>query len=231
MSYSCLISFKKLNPIEIIPFLVSFKKSCTEHLKDIAKDEYYFCPFIRDNLIVPEKFSDITIEERRTAQAWAHELFKFKYFYNIEFGLLGVFGVPDALTNLFDGTVCFQNSTDQDYTRDMYEGISAFEDVYVRWMTLPDYEFRKEYDSRNSQSFDDYITEEYPECLNNEIKLGQQMEYYKRSYCYEEIWSHFEKHLHNDEENIFFSVYGCYERQEIMRFVKHCYDSKIEFQN
>ena len=53
------------------------------------------------------------------------------------------------------------------------------------------------------------------------------MEYYKRTYCYEEIWRHFEKHLYNDEENIFFSVYGDYERQAIMLFIKYCYEQSI----
>lgn len=230
MSYSCLISFKKLNPADIIPFLVSFKKSCTKHLKDIAQDEYGYCPFIRNSLTVPDNFTDITVEERQKAQAWAHELFKFKYFYNTELGLLGVFGVPAPLTVLFDGTIPFQNSTDQDYEREMYNGITQFDAIFCKWMTMPDADFREEYAKRKNESFDDYIATWHPEILNNEIKIEQKKAYYKRTFCYEEIWSRFEKHLWNDEQNIFFSVYGPYERQEVMRFVKHCYDAQVETQ-
>ena len=182
MSYSCLISFKKMEPIEIIPFLVAFKKSCAEHLRDIANEEYGYCPFIRDNLVVPDNFSDITIEERKIAQSWTHELFKFKYFYNTELSLLGVFGVPDALTNMFDKTIHFQDSTDQDYERSFWEGVSEFEAIYVKWMTMSWSDFNKEYEKRRGESFDDFIDKEHPEYGCNEMLIGKKMEYYNSLY-------------------------------------------------
>ena len=82
MSYSCDFSFKKMEPIEIMPFLVSFKHACTKHLKEIADEEFWRCPFnVEHYRTLPEKFKDITIEERAAAQAWAHNnVFKFKYF-------------------------------------------------------------------------------------------------------------------------------------------------------
>lgn len=226
MSYSCLISFKKISPVDVIPFLVSFKKNCTAHLKDIANEEYAYCPFVRDNLRPAQSFGDVTITERKSAQAWAHELFKFKYFYNTQFGLLGVFGVPTPLRNLFDGTVHFQNSTDQDYTREDYAGIVDFEAIFTKWATMSDADFREEYAKRNNgESFDAFIENEYPEYLGNEIQIDKKRQYYKRSYCYQEIWSHFESHLWNEDENIFFSVYGSYERNEVMIFIKHCHEA------
>lgn len=230
MSYSCMISFKKMEPIEIIPFLVSFKKACNEHLKEIAYDEYGYCPFIREHLTIPENLGDITIEERRTAQAWAHELFKFKYFYNAEMKLLGVFGVPYAIQYLFDGTVHFQNSCDQDYSREDYKGIAEFEEIFARWMTMSWSEFDKEYAKRKGESFDSFIEKEYPEYGNNEMKIAKKMDYYRRSFCYEEIWSHLENHMWHDEDNIFFSVYGGYEKQEIMCFIKYCHEAQLRWE-
>lgn len=230
MSYSCEFSFKKMEPSEIMPFLVSFKHACNEHLKEIAEETFWCCPFnVEHYHDLPEQFKDITIEERSAAQSWAHNnVFKFKYFYNPKFKLLGVSGVHEPLRNLFDGTVHFQDSTDQDYERELYDGIREFEAIYNKWMTISFSDFEAEYQKRRHESFDDFIEQEHPECIRNEIKLHKVMSYYLRSYCYEEIWSHFSQYLWDDEDQIYLSVYGNRERQEIMSFVKYCHDDQIE---
>lgn len=231
MSYGCDFSFKRLEPAEIFPFLVDFKHACTKHLKEIADEQFWCCPFNVEHHPLPEPFTEITIEERRIAQYWAHNnIFKFKYFYNPELKLLGMSGVYEPLLHLFDKTVHFQDSTDQDYERSFWEGIPEFEAIYVKWMTMPWSEFDKEYAKRKGESFDDFIEREHPEYEHNEMKIAKKMEYYCRSFCYEEIWSHFSQHLWHDEDQIFFSVYGNSERQEIMKFIKYCYDAQIETQ-
>jgi hypothetical protein len=226
MSYSCDFSFKALKADEIMPFLLTFKKACTKHLKEIADCEYWRFPF--HNFCNKDQLKELSIENRESARLWAHNnVFKFKYFYNSELQQLGMSGVYKPLRNLFDGTVHFQNSTDQDYSKELWGGITQFETIYDKWMGYPDNTIKAWYMRKTNMHFDEMIKNDYPHYIGNEVKIKELLDYYRRTHCYDEIWFHFERYLFDDENNIFLSVYGNAERKEIMQFINYCYDVKI----
>jgi hypothetical protein len=218
-----------MEPIEIIPFLVSYKRACSEHLRDIANGEYGYCPIFQFGFSAPKEFKDIPQTDREVAMAWAHKVFKYRYFYDEDMCLLGVFGVPTSIRYLFDGTVYFQNSTDQDYSREDYEGISAFEEIFDKWMDMSDEDLKKAYANARNEPWDDAMAIEFDQEDVNDERTHKRLDYYRRTFCYEEIWEHFQKYLWNDESSIYFSAYGEGERFEMMKFVKFCHDAQLAY--
>lgn len=226
MSYSCFISFKSIDAEDVLPFLVNFKHECTKHLKEIAQNEYPFCPHIRKHLTIPDDFIDVKTEDRQESLHWAYEsVFKYKFFYNKDLHLLGMFSVPRALYGLFDDTIHFQDSTDQDYEGDTWKNILQFKVIYQKWMNKTDAEAKTAYLKERHKDFDEMVQNDYPERVNNPSQIKQMLNYYRRSFCYDEIWQYFRKNLFDDEDNVFFSVYGGYETREILLFVKYCHET------
>lgn len=231
MSYSCSISFKEISAEEIMKFLVKFKHECVEKIEEIAKEECAWCPFIRKNLNIPDNAADIPKEEWKEAENWTkNSIFKFRYFYKSS--LLGVYGVPKSVRHLFDKTVYFQNSCDQDYDFEEWEGIKQFENIYKKWMTV-DVDIIKEKYNKDIAcgSVGNDFDSEYSDVTEKADKLI----YWRKSFCYEEIWKKFEDTLYNDDDAIYLSLFGYYDVLAVNRFVKSCFDSykeKLkEFQN
>lgn len=220
MSYSCEISFKKMDAVDIIPFLSELKQNIGKHMEDVAKDNYPFCPYIRRTLSVPEDFENVPHQQIQEAKNWAFNLFKYRYFYDTENQLLGVYGVPDSVKEMFDGSVYFQNSCDQDYDKEHYDGISLFEEIYDKWMNMPNSEFykmyKKEYDD---DFFEAYITEQ----SRNEMS-----DYYRKCFAYDEIWKKYENTLFDDDAAIYFSLYGYYDSIRLYSFLKLCHKCYVE---
>lgn len=226
MSYSCFISFKSINAEDVFPFLVNFKHECTNHLKEIAKDECSFCPHIRKHLTIPDDFVDVKTEDRKESFHWAYEsVFKYKFFYNKDLHLLGMFSVPKVLYYLFDDTIHFQDSTDQDYDSDTWKNIIQFQGIYQKWMEKSDAELKKTYLKEKQEDFDEMVRTDYPTRVHSPNQIKQMLNYYRKSFCYDEIWQYFRNNLFYDEDNVFFSVYGGYETREITLFVKYCHEA------
>jgi hypothetical protein len=217
-----------MQPDEIIPFFKSLKRASKERMKEIAADEYGYCPFIRDNMDMPREFSKITMDQRWEAIDWAHNnVFKFKYFYDEQFGLLGVMGVTKALRNLFDCTVQFQNSTDQDYQRKEWEGIEEFENIFDKWMRMPSGDVKVFYGGEFNDDFDS----DYAEYANDQNKLNEKLNYVRRYLCYKEIWSRYEKYLWEHDEFLYISLYGYGERSDVMPLVQYCHEAQVKWQD
>ena len=212
MSYWCEISFKKMEPIEIIPFMRTLKRECIERFEEIAKRDASFVPFIRKHLEVYEDMSKVPHEEMIESEAWAKARFTFRYFYLDEFKLLGVFGVPNAVQSLFDATISFQNSCDQDYEREHWEGCDAWTDIYDRWIDMTEKDFQEAYKEQTNDEFDNDTN-----MTDNEYAL-----YCKRICAYHEIWSHLSEYLFDETESIFVSFFGFYNLYEINRFLSMC---------
>lgn len=167
MSYWCEINFKKMEEKDIIPFLRSLKKRLYFDFSEIAKDNYVYCPFVKKHLFdLPEKCSDSMINEPDVFNAssnWACNLFTFRYFYDTEYHLLGVFGVPNAVKDLFDASIEFQNSCDQDYEASHWRGVKEFEEIYEKWITKDVDEIKEIYNEKYSPfNFD----KEYPDPID-----------------------------------------------------------------
>ena len=52
--------------------------------------------------------------------------------------------------------------------------------------------------------------------------------YYRRTFCYEDIWEHFSSNLWNDEDQIYFSIFRNSDN-ELMQLFKYCYDAHVKF--
>lgn len=222
MSYSATISFKRLPANEIMQFLKDFKKAATERLEAIAENEYLYCPYIRDSLTIPEDFAQVSREEREKAIVWAKtSVFTFRYFYDKELSLLGVFGVDNALSDLFNKTIYFQNSTDQNYERKDWEGIPEFEQIYDRWLALSPDELIQEYDRRNPA---------WSWAKDYEKSDAEALEYQAKVFAYDEIWSRYNGELYDDSSAIYFSLYGYYDLMTVEKFVIACHKAQVKNQ-
>ena len=221
MSYSCYISFKQLEADEVYEFFKQFKKAVGEHMKEIAEDNYLWVPYIRHHADIPENFKDVSRDWRTEAEFWAfRSIFSFRYFYDKELKLLGMYSVPDSIQDMFDGTVYFQNSCDQNYNKKDWKGIPSFEAIFDKWQQCPVEDVEAKYNTEHSFTS---MREEY----SDEEHFDAAIEYYRKTYCYEEIWKRFENTLYREEEVVYLSLYGFYDLIHVERFLKMCHTRYI----
>lgn len=220
MSYWCEINFKKMEEKDIIHFLRNLKKRLYFDFSEIAKDNYICCPFVKKHLFdLPEKYSYLMINEPdlfKTSSNWACNLFTFRYFYDTEYHLLGVFGVPNAVKDLFDVSIEFQDSSDQDYEASHWHGVKEFEEIYGKWITKDVDEIKEIYNEKYSPfNFD----KEYPD----PIDASKYLAYLRKSFAYEEIWKRYQGELYNDEDAIYFSCFSVNNFFVFDKFLSHCF--------
>lgn len=213
MSDYCCISFKKLEGNDVYNFLRKVKTTCLERMEDIAKDEKLYLPYVRKDLFfdIPEKLSDIPKEALTEAKEWAcYTVFNFRFFYDEKTSLLGMFGVPSKITDIFDASVVFQTCTDHDYERKEWEGVELFTDIFDKWWNKPDEEIE------NLLRNDGYAEDEID------------IEYGKRSKAYEEIWDKFSKYFYDDGE-IFLTILKPWQL-DTLKFVALCHNEAYKYQ-
>lgn len=150
MSYGCDVSFKKVKSFtEMNEFISALKEKAREPnvVTDIINDNKYYIPlnipysscYVKGELtdeLKKELWNNVELEY------WISYLFTFRWCYidyidSYEVGYLAMFGIPDQLRSEFDGTVYFQNSTDQDYDRSEWSSLEAFEQIYDSWFEVP----------------------------------------------------------------------------------------------
>lgn len=214
MSYCVEISFKQIKSEDIIPFFKEFKEAYIKKIPEIAKEKCMFCPVVAENLHFPASLGELRKDKFETLNClnWANNCARFKYFYDKEFGLLGIVGIPECLDEMFDTTVVFQNSSDQDYDRDIWSQIKAFEDIYNKWITKDVDEIRDLYNTQTGFSFD----KEY----SGVIERSEGLMYWRQTFAYQEIWQRYES-VFNDTESIYFSLFGPYETS-LYKFLQCC---------
>ena len=205
MSYNATISFKTLKAAEIYPFFQEFKKCVSNSLNDIAKDEFLYMPSIRYDYFYKDEKDTVVNEIDR---AWAKNVFTMRFLYLSEHELLGVFGVPTSARDIFDNTTYFQNSCDQDYKFEEWAGIPIFERIAEKWKTASD-ELVKER----------YTSEEYGEWDEGE---EPNLDYYRRTFAYDEVWKMIEDYMWCDEQAVSLSLFGAYELYKLQTFVGLC---------
>lgn len=215
MSYYAKISFKQIKPEDIIPFFKEFKEAYIKKIPEIAKENYPFCPAVEKNLF---NFPDLLSEDKLELSEclnWAKDCSRFKYFYDNEFKLLGIVGVPKCLKELFDTSIAFQNSCDQNYDRDIWSKIKAFEDIYNKWITKDVDEIKDSYNLEDD--YFDFDTD-YPE----PIERGEMLMYWRQTFAYREIWGRYEREIFDDDNAIYFSLFGTYESSKLYRILQCC---------
>jgi len=214
MSYYAEISFKKMKSQDVISFLKDFKCAYVKRIPEIAKENYPFCPAVGKNLF---NFQDLAEDKLQLSKClnWAKDCSRFKYFYDNEFKLLGIVGVPKCLKELFDTSIAFQNSCDQDYDRDIWSKIKAFEDIYNKWITKDVDEIKDSYNLEDD--YFDFDTD-YPE----PIEKGEMLMYWRQTFAYREIWGRYEREIFDDDNAIYFSLFGTYESSKLYRILQCC---------
>jgi hypothetical protein len=182
--------------------LKQIKDACKEKFDEIAKDEFIFMPSIKNDYMLK---NDSDWAKEQLDRGWMRNcVFSYRFFYIPEQSLLGVFGVPSAINDIFDLTCYFQNSCDQDYDFEDWNGVPYFEFIAEKWKNATDEEV--------------YKTFEYPDEHEEPIDY----DYYRRSNAYNEIWKMCEKYLYHEEDVVYVSIFGGYEIAEQIGFVHKC---------
>lgn len=210
MSYSCTIGFKTIKPDEIFSFLVKFKKETITHFEDIAETEYMWHPLAREfhYTDIDEVLSGKKKHEYMYSGAdWAEtSVFKFRWFYIAKYNLLGIFSIDKCMNYLFDNVSYFQNSCDQDYDFADWKGIPVFEEIATKWKNATEEWIKNIF---------------YVEWHDEDDTIGD-FDYWRRSYCYDEIWGMVSKYLDDEESVVYFSLFGKYELSELVNFSVIC---------
>lgn len=204
MSYYATINFKTVKEGELYGFLKQIKDACKAKFAEIAKDNFIYMPSINKDYLLK---NDSEYAKDQIDRAWMrNSIFSYRFFYIPEHNLLGVFGVPDDVKDIFDLTCYFQNSCDQDYPFTDWNGIPVFEKIANKWKNATDEEVYKAF--------------EYPD----EHKEPIDYDYYRRSFAYDEIWKMSENYLYSEDDVVYISMFGGYEIEEQKGFCKKCRD-------
>lgn len=225
MSYGCTISFKKINAEDVFDFLVRFKSEVKKNLKEIAKDQYCWIPFVRNHVEVEKDFEKIPKDEIAASKKWAQDLFTYRYFYDKERRLLGMYGLPKQIRHLFDGSVYFQDSVDQNYDREEYKGIDDFLKIYDECMRMTVEELAAVYENNRSsidRSWKEDVLDWHPEGLTDSL-----IDYYKKTVAYEKIWKTVEFSLWDENKIVYVSLFGYYETREIQSVLVACHKEAL----
>ena len=221
MSYSATISFKKIKPGEIFDFFLKIKEKVKENLEKIAEDDFIFSPYAKNTKKYSDSKYDFDFINDNTE--WAKRVFTYRYFYNKELNLLGIYGLPNSLRELFDDTLGFQNSCDQDYEFEYWDKVEPFKLIANKWKALTPEEVWLKYST--DIEFGDYTKEQFLGCK-------ERPEYYAKTLCYEEIWeTYLEKTLYNEDSIVYLSLFQHYDSGFIHKFiykVKELYNLFIE---
>lgn len=96
----------------------------------------------------------------------------------------------------------FQNSCDQDYEFEEWKGIKWFEECAEKWKVASLEEVNRAH------------TETYQSSIDEEDDL----EYYRRWSCYNEIWKRFEYTLFNDSQIVYLQLFAYWDIMDCIRF-------------
>jgi hypothetical protein len=206
MSYSAQINFKVIKEGELYAFFKKIKDTCKEKFDEIAEDNFIFMPSIKNDYMM--KNDGEWAKEQLDRNWMRNSVFSYRFFYIPEQNLLGVFSLPDAVKDIFDLTCYFQNSCDQDYDFKEWKGIPLFEAIAEKWKNASDSEVIEYY----RKNYGHYYDEEY----------ASDLDYYRRSFAYAEIWRMTEHYLYSEDDVVYISMFGGYEIAEQKGFVHKC---------
>lgn len=205
MSYSCTVSFKEISAEDVYYFLVKVKREILKHIPEIAEDNYAYAPFVR---YFRKPFSELEkYAEKECCRGWVRQCLTYRYFYHPTRHLLGIYGLPDSVRDMFDDTIYFQNSTDQDYPFETWNKVEPFRIIaeqYQHNSVVLNSRIRKQYDI------------DYEDFYDN-------IDYWKRTACYDEIFKVYIKDtLCDDDSAVYFSCLGVYDNIIETKILHRC---------
>lgn len=194
MSYSVSMAFTEVaDEEEVLKFFNKFRDGIKANLKDIISENEYYIPSIRYTYQKEDRYLMSTFDEY-----WLCNALTYKFIYLKDKNILAcVTNEHDFLKSLFTNFTYFQNSTDQDYPYETWNGIKYFEEIRDKIKTIP----------HNAEGIDElckiraennlHIWSDYKE----EWQKEKEFEYYKRETIYSIIFSLFEKKVFNGTED------------------------------
>lgn len=213
MSYGAQICFKAIPAKDLFGFFQNLKTECSQKFKEIAKANFIYLPSKRTEY----RKVDAYFQEQANRNWMRSNVFTFRYFYLPELELLGMFSIPDEVENLFDASIYFQNSCDQNYDWDTWKGVEEFEVIAYKWQNLSNEAVFRHYRIHDDDSGDDEeSTFDY--------------DYYRKTCCYDEIWGLIDKFLYQESQVVYLSLYGGYELYEASLFCKYCQEYYSEWE-
>ena len=212
MSYNATISFKTVEQSEIYPFFQQIKECVRRNIEAIAEDEFLYMPSIRYEHLYSNERPVVRDDADR---AWAKGVFTMRFFYLAEHNLLGVFGVPDAACDIFDDSIYFQNSCDQDYEFETWEKVPVFALIAEKWKSASDEAVKAKHTEERDGEWDE---DEMPD-----------LDYYRRTFAYDEIWALCSDYMWHDESAVHLSLFGFYDFMETKNFVAACHKKYKEW--
>ena len=206
VSYSCEISFKQISGDDVYDFLVAFKEHAVTHIESIAKSNVYFSPILRNYAYNTPL--EITREMKDATKNWMrNDIFRYRWFFDKEHQLLGIYSVQPELLGLFDCTVYFQNSTDQNYNYSDWNGVKYFEEIAAKWATA---------DAETVNGF--YGKSHHGDQIEN-LDDPARLDYHRKSNAYREIWDEFSHTLYCDNDVVYLTLFGAYDYDHISKFL------------
>lgn len=199
MSYRAEISFKQISAKDVFAFLKEFKDWVKNSIHEIAEDNFMYCPTVR---WLHRSYADLNDHNSRDwCMQWARNLFSYRYIYLPEVELLCVYGVPGIVQDLFDDTIYFQNSTDQNYDYNTWDKIELFKEVARKWQAFTDEGVRERLHLDNDDDLD----------------------YHRKSACYNEIWNNYLKQsLYDEDSVVYLQLFGYYDIDVLTKFILTC---------
>lgn len=172
MSYRIKMNFvnHEIEESEFYDFINNYVKSLTQEKFDevMNREEYFITKNLIESDLYKKSFKNMPVKEYIILNFFienvVHDLFFARALYWPEYKLGGIIGgfVDDLIENKSMTSVCFQNSTDQDYDfSEWSDQIPLFHDCKMKFM------------NRELKDLDD----------------GQDLEYLRRTMVYEEIYN------------------------------------------
>lgn len=174
MSYSCEIHFiSDVKKEDMYTYIRNEVDKQKEKFEKIAEENIDMCFWKYE---YPETKEDLIKEEYcyllrwDTAEYLANQCLGLRFIYWKNLELLGIMGDTDSGISII-----FQNSTDQNYEFSCYKGIKCISDIVTKYKIMDDESVKKKYQDR----------------FGSQEDIGD-IEYYRRSFCYNEIYKFLE---------------------------------------
>ena len=212
MSYGCEVSFKEVDSIKSLNEFMSFlKEKAIIHYMEIIKEykhslamtvastKYQLANFIKD--VTGVSSEDKYIKEQFLIEI-IHRIFTYRWIYLEESHYIAMYSIPRVLQQYFDGTVYFQNSTDRDYQREKYGGLTYFENIFDTFMKKSTKEIAMFFE------------------INN-ISVDN-VNYYRRWAAYQHISKPIENGLYDDKNAVYLSLFrgadNIFESEKMLKY-------------
>ena len=173
MSYWFKMHFKEIKETDVLDYCIQLANGCKQNSEEILKKNIFYIPSIRFDMDILLDKSEYRRTWQEADRNWLYILFSIKFVYWADKKLLGIVGnIPESVERSLK-TIEFQNSADQDYEYECWQGINYFNKI-VRIF-------------RNADAGSIAAQSEY-----SKEDIIEDIDYYRKSAIYKEIYDSLE---------------------------------------